>query len=286
MNVDAETRLFLLLGQPVDHSFSPLLHNTAFAELNLNCIYLAAPVKPEQIGQAVHGLRALNVAGANVTSPHKEAVIKYLDQVSDEARVINSVNTIVNQNGLLYGASTDGCGFFHALDEQVGREILQHPVVIFGAGGAARAIAYTLACRGAATIYLVNRRVSRAEELSHLLLRYSPLKQSLVRPLTGETLKEVFSAGKLFIYTLPLDFPEFSDLLLSEQADCSSSVLYDLRYNPPVTGIMHAFEQAGGRVFNGAAMLYWQAVEAFRLFTGEPAPLEVMASAFRSKVNF
>jgi len=117
LSLDARTKLFLLLGDPVEHSLSPAMHNGAFEALNLNCVYLSAQVTKENLEAAIQGMRALLIAGANVTIPHKEAVIPYLDALTPEAQQVGSVNTIVNQCGHLTGTTTDGEGFYQALQQ-------------------------------------------------------------------------------------------------------------------------------------------------------------------------
>lgn len=276
MDIDAKTKLYLLIGNPVRHSLSPALHNAAFKALNLNCVYLAAPVEADSVAGALNGLRALNIAGANVTSPHKEAVIAHLDQVSEEAKELSSVNTILNNNGKLTGMSTDGSGFVRAVDDSVKKFQTSQPVMVVGAGGAARAVAYSLAVKGAEEIFLINRSLNRAQTLADILLSKTPLKKCHIESPETADFKGLLKHCRLVVYTLPLDLARFAEALQEVEALPTGSCLFDLRYSPSVTAVMQEYEKAGGTSFNGTGMLFWQAVEAFKIFTGRTAPLQVM----------
>jgi shikimate dehydrogenase len=277
--IDAETKLYLLIGNPVGHSLSPALHNAAFKALNLNCVYLAASVEAGSVAGALSGFRALNIAGANVTSPHKEAVIAHLDQVSEEARALSSVNTIVNNNGRLSGMSTDGAGFIRAVENSDTKFKGSQPVMVVGAGGAARTVAYNLAVKGTKEMHLINRSLSKAQALSDILLSKTPLKKCHLESTETADFKGLLKHCRMVIYTLPLDLPGFAKALQKVKELPPDSCLFDLRYSPPVTAVMQEYEKAGGTSYNGAGMLYWQAVEAFRIFTGREAPLQVMRRA-------
>lgn len=279
VKINAQTRFYLLLGNPVNHSLSPLIHNSAFQALNLNYRYLAAHVEEERIEEAVKGLRALSAAGANVTSPFKKAVIPYLDAISPESGVIRSVNTIVNREGSLSGTTTDGAGFYHSLTQSAPDYRLEQPAMIIGAGGSARAVAYTLARAGVSEMFIINRSIDKAEALADLVKKETLLHRCTVLPLIAEELHQVVSACRLFVYTLPVDSKEFTVALEKSSLPFRESLLFDLRYSPNQSGVMRYFNQSGGRAFNGLGMLLWQAVLAFELFTGHKAPVEIMHQA-------
>ncbi|MBW6464790.1 MAG: shikimate dehydrogenase [Bacillota bacterium] len=285
MNIDAKTRLYLLIGNPVAHSLSPTLHNAAFKSLGMNSLYLAANVESAEVGAAVKGLKALSIGGANVTSPHKEAVLKYLDNLSTEAKLIKSVNTIVNNKGFLAGFTTDGSGFYRSLLESVDNYEPDWPVMIVGAGGAARAVAYAIANKAESEIYIVNRSVEKAKTLAEFLETSSPLKKCKVVDMEEKSIEIALNKCRLIIYSLPLDSPALIAALGNNPGILSNSFLFDLRYNPARTKVMEAFERAGGRSFNGLGMLFWQAAEAFELFTGEQAPLENMKKAIALQIE-
>ncbi len=279
VKINAQTRFYLLLGNPVNHSLSPLIHNSAFQALNLNYRYLTAHVEEERIEEAVKGLRALSAAGANVTSPFKEAVIPYLDAISPEAGIIRSVNTIVNREGSLSGTTTDGAGFYHSLTQSAPDYRLEQPAMIIGAGGAARAVAYTLARAGVSEMFIINRSIDKAEALADLVKKETPLHRCTALPLVAEELHQVVSACRLFVYTLSVDSKEFTAALEKSSLPFRESLLFDLRYSPNLSAVMKYFNKSGGRAFNGLGMLLWQAVLAFELFTGHKAPVEIMNQA-------
>lgn len=277
---DAKTRLYLLVGNPVDHSLSPALHNTAFLSLGMNCVYLATPVEHDCVAQALNGIRALSIAGANITSPYKETVIDYLDQISADAQIIKSVNTIVNNKGTLCGYSTDGTGFYRALlDSTAGFYDPAQPLMIVGAGGAARSLAYTLAQRIKGELYIVNRSIEKAEMLAELLKTNTNVGKCHVISLESDDLVFATSKCPVIIYSLPVDSVSFINSLRITRPHQEQRFLFDLRYSPRETEVMNTFQKVGGRSFNGMGMLFWQAVEAFELFTGEKAPIDIMKKA-------
>ncbi len=279
MPIDARTRLYLLLGNPVEHSLSPAMHNAAFTALGLNCVYLACPVKKEHVGAAINGMRALSAGGANVTAPHKEDVISNLDSVSTEAARIKSVNTIINKNGRLYGTTTDGEGFYHYLKQIDPGYSSGHSILVVGAGGAARAVAYTLAEKGAEEIIIANRSASRGKALSELLLENTALPRSSNISLEAQPISEVLGRCRLVVYSLPFDLLEFTTAISSIDSLDYTQKLIDLRYQPEQSEVMQVFKRQGGDAHNGLGMLVWQAVKSFELFTGQEAPVEVMLNA-------
>ncbi|MDP1759625.1 MAG: shikimate dehydrogenase, partial [Thermodesulfovibrionales bacterium] len=171
LKISGMTKVLGLLGWPVEHSLSPAMHNAAFEHIGLDCCYLTFPVKPELLKDAVKAVRALNLAGVNVTMPHKENVIPLLDQVDADASFIGAVNTIVNSNGKLIGYNTDGRGFMRSLSEaQI--SLNKKNVLILGAGGASRAIAYHLV-KKAAELFIYDIDVNKAEKLIRDLRKIS-----------------------------------------------------------------------------------------------------------------
>jgi len=278
LRIDGETKVFLLLGQPVSHSLSPLLHNTAFETLGLNCAYLTAPVAPAALPEALSGLKALNIGGGNITAPYKEAALPFLDHISPAANLIRSVNTLITREGKLWGDSTDGPGFIRAFTEVAPEVTLKEPLLIVGTGGAARAVAYSLAEAGASKLHLVNRGAERAEELAALLESGVGLKAVETAPLEPAVLQRCLERCRVVIYALPGDSLELAQALagLSSLEGC---YFFDLRYHPPETALMRLFRERGGKAWNGKKMLLWQAALAFEQFTGLVAPLEAMRRA-------
>lgn len=282
MRINAQTRFCFLIGYPVQHSLSPTIHNAAYQACGLNYVYLAAPVAEKEIGAAVNGMRALSAAGGNVTSPYKKMVIPFLDSISDEAREIESVNTIVNRNGHLHGSSSDGQGFYQSLKYTASDYDLSQPVLIVGAGGAARAVAYTMASSGTTEMIIVNRSLARAQSLVKLIREKTPIRLCKAYSFDEESLIEQLSRCSLIIYTLPSDLESFISIMCKSSLSFKKSILFDLRYNPAQSKIMSHFSNLGGRSFNGLGMLLWQAVISFEQITGVKAPLLEM----RKSVNY
>jgi len=276
---NAKTKLFVLLGNPVEHSLSPIIHNSAFEELDLNYIYLACPVEEHRLQAAVKGLKALSIGGANVTSPYKEAVIPFLDQVSPESRLVQSVNTIINQEGVLYGTTTDGEGLYMALKQLEPAFDPGLKIIIVGAGGAARAAAYTLAQKSGGEMVVLNRSLEKGKKLAGLLTDFAEAKKSESFLLQNEAIRKALKDCHLIIYSLPVDDRDFLGALKDAAPFEQRQILLDLRYSPEKSAVMEAFEKYGGRAINGLGMLTCQAALSFNYFTGIKAPLEVMQKA-------
>ena len=162
--IKASTRLIALLGKPVKHSKSPYMHNSSFELLNLDFAYMAFEIEKDQIEKTIEGMKILNVRGFNVTMPYKEEVMKFLDQIDGQAKIIGSVNTVLNEDGKFIGYNTDGKGFVKALEEK-NIKFKDEKIIILGSGGAARAIALELAFYGAREIIIANRTIEKAEKI-------------------------------------------------------------------------------------------------------------------------
>jgi shikimate dehydrogenase len=278
-NINGQTKLVGLIGYPVEHSLSPAMHNSAFAALNLNWCYVPLPVLPERLGEAGAGLRALGFVGANVTVPHKEAVMSYLDEVAPEAQAIGAVNTIVVREAELIGYNTDWQGFFTTLNEG-SFSLHDKQAVVLGAGGAARAVVYALAQAGA-QVAILNRTPSRA----HALVQdFSPLFSALslcALPLTWQALEERTTEAHLLVNTTPVGmWPDADRSLWPEDlAFPGHLTVFDLVYNPRQTKLLWQARTAGAKVIGGLGMLVHQGAAAFELWTGEKAPVETMYEA-------
>ena len=283
MTINARTQLFFLLGNPVDHSLSPAMHNAAFSALKINSVYLACPVEEKRIGAAVESIRALSVGGANVTSPYKDQVIPYLDTLSAEAENLQAVNTIINRNGYLYGEITDGEGCYRALLESSPATIgAGLSYLIIGLGGAARAVVTSLNRYGAKGIYIANRTLDKAKAWSERLVNERPALASGYLPLQQSKLIEAIEKCDVLIYGLPVDDSALLSALAAMPKFADKKRLFDMRYHPETTALMTAFRKNGGHAENGLSMLLWQAVLSFELFTSQQAPVEVMRLALNT----
>lgn len=281
--IDGNTQLIGLIGYPVTHSFSPAMHNAAAAALGLNTVYVPLPVRPDRLPEALHGLGALGFRGVNVTVPHKEAVMSYLNAVFPAARVIGAVNTIVVGEGWLTGFNTDWSGFLSDLESHrlalYGRDCL-----VLGAGGSARAVVYALLRRGSRVTVLARR----PEQAQRLALEIGPAFPAAAAVVVGSLDDAPRVAAHLdepvLINTTPLG-------MAGERVDRSpwpdgapfphGAFVYDLVYNPPETRFMTQARAAGRRAANGLGMLVGQAAEAFEVLTSRRPDPAVMRRAIK-----
>lgn len=283
MRVDGRTRICGIFGYPVHHTFSPAMHNAAFAVLGLNFIYVPFLVPADSLPAAVTAVRALDLAGVNVTIPHKEDVLPCLDELSREAGIIGAVNTIVNRDGHLIGHNTDGRGFLRALTEQAGFNPAGKSALILGAGGAARSVAVELALAGSSVIFLANRSPERAGALAGLLLKNASTGIKVVSWKEEKAMAGAVSHADLIVQTTPVGmYPAVGEyipfpfaLLRPDQVVC------DLIYNPPETKFLEFARLAGAKTLNGMGMMVHQGALAFTLWTGQPAPVAVMREALQ-----
>ena len=272
MTLSGATRLTGVFGHPVSHSQSPAMHNAAFAQMGLDYIYVPFDVHPDNLEAAVAGIRALNMVGVNVTIPHKERVIPFLDWVSEDARYIQSVNTIHCLEGALRGYSTDGEGFINAL-EASGKNPAGSKAVILGAGGSARATAHALFTHGA-EVTVVNRTFSRAVELASML--------SAIRPIaldSDDAHEAVLEADLLVNCTSVGMHPKMDEQPVPPEWLHRKLFVFDQIYNPLETRLLKAARSVGCRTTNGVKMLVFQGAISFEIWTGRAPAIEVMESA-------
>lgn len=266
ISIDARTRVYAVMGNPVEHSMSPALHNDGFAAIHYPGVLVA--FKVTDIAAAVTGIRALGVAGAAVTLPHKVSIMPHLDGIDAQARAIGAVNTLVNRNGRLTGFNSDCSGAMKALLEKT--QVEGKRVAVIGAGGAARAVGFGVkAHKGELTIY--NRTRTRGEALARDLdARFRPLS-------------EVERMGcDILINTSSLGMHPDADVR-AVPAEClhPGMVVMDIVYNPLRTSLLKSAREKGCVIVDGLAMFVYQAVFQFELWTGRPAPVEVMKKSVR-----
>lgn len=281
LTINGRTKLTGLFGDPVEHTLSPAMHNAAFTALGLNFVYVPFRVPKEALGSAVTAVRALGLAGVNVTVPHKEEVLPYLDHVSEEASLIGAVNTIVNENGQLKGYNTDARGFMRAVRE-TGFDAQGREAVVIGAGGAARAVCAALALAGVKRIAIFNRTYARGEALAAEVAAATGVEtEALVWEELGRSGTGVLRAAEIVVQTTTLGMhpDEEGCPLVSGEAFRPGQLAVDLIYNPPQTRFLRLAAAAGAATQNGLAMLLHQGAAAFELWTKCTAPLEVMRRA-------
>lgn len=273
-------KVFALFGHPVAHSVSPLMQNRAFEELGLNCRYFAFDVKADDLEIAVRAIRALGLGGANITIPHKEKVVQYLDEIEEQAKLIGAVNTVVNRDGCLVGYNTDASGFLESLRHDAEFEPCGKHAVILGAGGAARAVAFALISAGVKRLGIFNRNPSRAEALGREIFGLNGC-QVEAGGLQGAALRRALAEADLLVNATSAGMhPDVDGLPLQDLSALQPGLLvYDLVYNPPRTRLLQEAEKRGCRTCSGIGMLVYQGALAFELWTGKRAPVAVMRQA-------
>lgn len=279
-DITAQTQLVGLIGWPVSHSVSPDMHNAAFAALGLNWRYLPLPVAPERVAEAVSGLRALSFRGANVTVPHKQAVMPYLDRWTAAAEAIGAVNTIiVGEDDELVGDNTDAAGFIADLRTH-GVELSTRRALVLGAGGSARAVVYGLAEAGCQAITILNRTVDKATRLAESMQAYFPDCAIRAGSFPGD-IAAVAAECHLVVNCTSLgmrpreeELPWDDDVLFVPE-----QTVYDLVYNPAATRLLQIAGTDGAQAIGGIGMLVQQGAIAFERWTGEVAPVDVMRNA-------
>jgi len=274
--ISIESRICGVIGDPIGHSMSPVMHNAAFDKLGLNYLYVPFRVKKEELVKAIAGMRALNIRGLNVTIPHKVAVIPLLDELDPLAQRIGAVNTIVNDDGALTGYNTDATGFLQALLERK-NEPRGKNVVILGAGGASRAISFILAERGAHLVIL-NRllELDWAEELASRISQVFK-KEVEALELNEENLAKVLEKADILVNATSVGMsPNSDETPVSPDLLKPSLTVFDIVYNPLKTRLLREAEAAGAETISGVDMLVWQGALAFELWTGVKAPVKLM----------
>ena len=269
-----------IIGHPISHSISPLFQQAALDFCGVDAEYRAYPVAPEEVGAFVAGLRQPGVLGINVTVPHKEAVIPFLDEIDDWATEAGAVNTIVNREGRLTGHNTDGYGFLRALREGAGFEPKGQTTLILGAGGAARGVVLALARAEVGNLTIANRTPERAENLAQLARGRGITSHAI--PLAGADLAEVAASAELIVNCTTIGMthgPGDEDTPLPRQAIPATTLVYDLVYNPLETRLLREASQAGAATLGGIQMLVYQGAASFELWLEQPAPVPVMLAA-------
>lgn len=285
MPLDATTQLVTLLGHPVEHSLSPRIHNAAFGAQGVNAAYVATPVRPEDLDDAVAGLRALQFLGANVTTPHKEAVLPLLDSVTDRARAVGAVNTIVRDKDRLQGDNTDIAGFLRPLDEHEGDALDGASMLVFGAGGAARAVVYGLLTHyHPEHLTIVARRPEQAEGLATDLAAHDP--DGALRVSSFEEAALSVRRSRLVVNATPLGMApdRRGQTPWPTPVDFSPNhVVYDLVYTPDETRLLREAAAEGATPIGGLDMLVEQAAAAYRQWTDRDMPRTPVYDALRGE---
>ena len=281
MKIKGSTNIVGLIGHPVEHSFSPPMHNAAFDALGLDYAYVAFDVNPSNLKSAIDGAKSLNIQGFNVTFPHKIEVMKYLDELDDVANLIGAVNTIDFKN--LKGYNTDGIGAIKAIEEVT--KVKDKDVVVAGAGGASRAISFYLAKYGVQSLTILNRNEQKAQNLAN-----DVSESKLIDNVCYDSITEIEGYVKnsdILIDTTPLGMdPHIDDEPVVKAEDMHEDlVVFDAVYNPNETVLLKEAIKAGAKPVYGIKMLLYQGAESFEIWTGKKAPIDVMEKALKETLN-
>ena len=275
-----------IIGYPVGHTLSPAFQQAALNHLGIDATFEVWTTPPEELAERVASLREPGCLGCCVTLPHKQAVMAMLDNVDETATGIGAVNWIVNEGGKLSGHNTDAPGFLRSLREEAGFDPAGCNAVLFGAGGAARAVAYALRTAGCAKLTIANRTIARAEALAGDMTggRFRPLATGLAK----DELADSVPYAELLVNATSLGMaggPSPDATPVTADLISNRALAYDVVYAPPVTPFLREAEAAGGRTASGLSMLVWQGVLGFELCTGREAPADVMMAAMRKAVQ-
>jgi len=284
MPANFKAELVACFGQPVAENPTGAMQEAAFAALGLNWRYLTVEVPPAKLPDAIRGMRAFGMRGANLTIPHKVAVIEHLDRIAPDAALIGAVNTVRREGDLLIGENTDGKGFLRGVRTTASVDPKGKRVVVLGAGGAARAVLTELALAGAAHLLVLNRSIRRGEDMVSDLaaktrapIEFQPWPDTWRVPEDTDLLVNATSIGL---------YPDVNALVPVDLSSAHTGMLVcDVVFNPPETCFLAAARRRGFPVLDGLAMLVFQGVIGFELWTGRQAPETVMAQALRAALG-
>jgi shikimate dehydrogenase len=281
--ISGKTKVCAIIGNPVEHSLSPIMHNAAFKEMGLNLVYVAFTVMAKELNNAISGVKSMDFKGLNVTMPHKNTVIKYLDDIDKAAKNIGAVNTILCENGRLIGYNTDGKGAMIALQEN-GVYLEDKKVILIGAGGAAKAIGYH-AAQVAKEIVILNRTLQKAQNLAQLI-RQNFKKEVKSIALSSPTVNhEVQKANVLINSTSIGMYPEVANSPIPMDFLHSDLDVMDIIYDPMETKLVKEAKSVGAKTISGIEMLIYQGAAAFEIWTNCSAPVKIMKKAVLNQLK-
>jgi len=277
------TKLIAIIGDPVEHSLSPTMHNAAFEALDLNYAYMPLRVPQGALEGAIATARMLKMAGMNVTHPHKIKILSLLDKLDKSAKLVGAVNTVKNDRGKLIGYNTDGAGAVRALESETG-ELTGRRVLLLGAGGAARAIAFSLVKEGA-ELNIANRTTSRAKELTAAIKMSLGTNVGIIN-LNRKELSETIKNMDIIINATTIGMhPDVNRTLLTADVMHKGLIVNDIVYEPLQTRLLTEAKKAGARTVTGLGMLIHQAALSFEIWTGRRAPIKVMKAAAKRELR-
>ncbi len=276
-------KLFMLIGDPVDGTLSPAMFNAAFKELGLNYVYVATTVPKRFLADAINGIRTIGIAGLNITIPHKIPIMRLLDGLDASALATGAVNTVENQRGKLVGFNTDGDGALKALEEKIGK-IKGKRVLLLGAGGAARAIAFSIA-RAGANLTIANRTTARTRTLASEIERKLKVNVKPIQ-MNRTLLKKTLEKMDVLINATSVGMSQKGNqTLVTSEMMHPEMVVHDIVYKPLKTSLLREAQRAGAETVDGLGMLLQQAALAFKIWTNRQPPIKVMAAAAKNELR-
>jgi shikimate dehydrogenase len=280
MGVKATTDIYGIFGHPVKHSLSPDMHNSAFNTLGLNSVYVAFDIDPESIEEAARAIRVMGIRGINITIPHKQTIIPYLDEVSPDAKLTGAVNTVKNENGRLSGYNTDVGGFLRAIREDLDFSPEGNTLFLIGAGGAARAVLSAFCMNGGAVVYITDIIKDKALKLANQFkANFQNITIETVELDNQNLIEQKFNEADILVNASPAGMNGVGSLDIPLTSLNKNAVVYDLVYKPPDTNLLKEAKQLGHKASGGLSMLLYQGAESFEIWTGENAPVEIMKKA-------
>lgn len=276
VSLSGKSKVYGILGDPVAHSLSPLMQNHAFQMQNIDAVYVPFHVLPDQLPAAVTGLRALNVAGVNVTIPHKETIFPLLDEIDPVAKIIGAVNTVVNNGGILTGYNTDASGFMRAVRQELNFQLEGREVLLLGAGGACRAAVVGLASAGVESIIIANRHQTRGKEIVNDLMPHFPAVQFAAVDYSNNRYLDAVSRADLIVNTTSVGLSGEEVNFLPLEYIKGSALIYDMIYSLSETLLIKNARSSKLLCADGLGMLAAQGEDAFFLWTGVRLPAGFM----------
>lgn len=273
MKIDGQTRIYGIFGYPVKHSKSPTFQTAAFQHLGINAVYVPFEVNPEDLQKAVESLKILKISGVNITIPHKENVIQYVNEISEEVKIVKAANTIKNIDGYLVAYNTDWYGFIEGLKE-INPDLENKKVLVIGAGGSSRAVVYGLLKENVDKIYIANRTVEKAIKLLNDYLEHFKIVDKIIKPIHLSEIPDIINDVDIIVNTTSIglndeDFPLFDYNLINPK-----HTVVDIIYKE--TKLLKVAKEKGCKYQNGYPMLIYQGAKSFEIWTNQKAPIEIM----------
>ncbi len=283
MKLSGHTTPFAVLGHPIGHTLSPVMHNAAIAAMKLDAVYMAFDVPPDDLLRVLKAMQIMGFGGVNLTVPLKETGFRNIDNLDDSARKLGAVNTVEFTDAGLKGHNTDGFGFMKAIEKEFGLSLDGVSVFILGAGGAGRAVAITAASQGASSVTISDIDADRCARLAREMDIFPDCKTAVMPPAGSETIDAV-SGSDLVIQATPVGMKETDRSPLPSEAFNENQKAFDLVYMYPDTDFLRTARSAGASTANGLSMLMFQGAVAFQIWTGKEPPPEPMMKALENEV--